>query len=677
MRNIFKLNWVIALLLIATAPSFAVQEGQIAPPPVELVDRFGVNLATGQVVQKLNTVAIGGDLGLSHHIQVNANHFVKTGGHGYMDAFAGGAKYVNVINTDGVFSSDAYGNVQLKTTGASMGTWVYLMRVFGPAGGYDFVVYKNGYIPNASSNPITSGYTYRPLGDSRHSLIQKTEGGKNYLVWTTPDGIKTRYDRGSSVVAHNGGRLVDVTYPNGFKVSVDFGGVVTNTGFMLKYQFVGSWPGALTWGANPFAISGINLADTYCPLSSTQSCDGTGWPTAKFGWPVGSPDVFYIPHSPQNRILKVNDQYGGITEYHYQTQNICMYSSLVGAPEAEDPVCAAKYLNGSDKWSPRLIGIKTANSSVLDFTYEYKNDGSIDSASPPTGTPGLHSFQWYWTLNTKEGRLSKAIKQDLSALYGKPSAVDSYGSAFYREVFGNRVEFPSDMPGKLLRVNWKTGGEFKFEQNSRNFLISHRPVSGALSGFLYDSRGNLEEIKTNGLAMQKAFYPTACSDTDFRFCNKPIWITDAKGNQTDYTYHAESGQVKTVTRPAVTINSVSVRPKTTYEYSSLYAYYKKNSNTVERADDPIWMLTREFLCRTSNATESGCSAGDLDKVETNYYYGPQDGTPNNLFLRGTSVTGEGSLGVLETRVTCYEYDKYGRKIAETRPKGTSSLTSCP
>ena len=39
---------------------------QLAPPAHQTVDSFGVNVASGQIAVSLDTVSIGGELGLSH-----------------------------------------------------------------------------------------------------------------------------------------------------------------------------------------------------------------------------------------------------------------------------------------------------------------------------------------------------------------------------------------------------------------------------------------------------------------------------------------------------------------------------------------------------------------------------------------------------------------------------------
>ncbi|MGH1558136.1 hypothetical protein ACRAWD_10700 [Caulobacter segnis] len=57
-------------------------------------------------------------------------------------------------------------------------------------------------------------------------------------------------------------------------------------------------------------------------------------------------------------------------------------------------------------------------------------------------------------------------------------------------------------------------------------------------------------------------------------CDKPDWIRDEKGNQTDFTYDlAHGGGVATVTRPAPTPGGI--RPQTRYTYGQVQAYFFK------------------------------------------------------------------------------------------------------
>lgn len=182
----------------------------------------------------------------------------------------------------------------------------------------------------------------------------------------------------------------------------------------------------------------------------------------------------------------------------------------------------------------------------------------------------------------------------------------------------------------------------------------------------YDARGNITEIKTtsSGLSdiIRTADFDLTCNNA--LKCNQPNYRIDGKGNQTDYTYHAQSGLVLTTTFPA---NDHGIRPQFRNTYEQKYAWYKNSSGASVRAITPVWLLTKISSCIKGAASGSGCALAN-DEVVTTYDYGSNSG-PNNLFLRGSSVTSQG-----QTRRTCFAYDNYGNRISGTSPK--ANLSSC-
>jgi YD repeat-containing protein len=143
-------------------------------------------------------------------------------------------------------------------------------------------------------------------------------------------------------------------------------------------------------------------------------------------------------------------------------------------------------------------------------------------------------------------------------------------------------------------------------------------------------------------------------------------VRDPKAKQTDYQYHPSNGQVTKITGPA---DDEGIRPQIRYYYAQRYAWLKASGGGYVQADTPVWVLTSEEYCRNSAASGDGCSDGPGDEVVTEYDYGPDTG-PNNLWLRGKTVTSEGV-----TLRTCYTYDAVGNRLTETTPN--ANLTACP
>ncbi|HYG48876.1 MAG TPA: hypothetical protein VD846_13165, partial [Allosphingosinicella sp.] len=166
-------------------------------------------------------------------------------------------------------------------------------------------------------------------------------------------------------------------------------------------------------------------------------------------------------------------------------------------------------------------------------------------------------------------------------------------------------------------------------------------------------------------SMSLAVQQGASCATFPKTCHKPVWRKDYRDNRTDYTHDPGHGGVLTETGPPVN----GVRPQKRYSYVERTAM---TAGSVA-AGRTIWLVERMAFCRAGNpnGSNTGCALGAADEVVTTYDYGPTTG-PNNLQLRGTAVTADGT-----TLRTCYGYDPLGRKISETSPMGTAGLAACP
>jgi YD repeat-containing protein len=215
------------------------------------------------------------------------------------------------------------------------------------------------------------------------------------------------------------------------------------------------------------------------------------------------------------------------------------------------------------------------------------------------------------------------------------------------------------------------GRTTKFEYDA--FYRISKTTSPDLSWwqYSYDDRGNrtsLTHYPVPGSALppqvtESSAYPASC--TNALTCNKPTSVTDAKGNQTDYTYSPDHGGVITKTGPAVN----GIRQETRYEYAQRYAWIKSASGTYVQAASPVWVLMATRTCRTTATVGNACAGGPGDEVVTAYDYGPDSG-PNNLLPHGVAVTADG-----QTLRNCYGYDRLGNRISETKP--AAGLTICP
>jgi RHS repeat-associated protein len=146
-----------------------------------------------------------------------------------------------------------------------------------------------------------------------------------------------------------------------------------------------------------------------------------------------------------------------------------------------------------------------------------------------------------------------------------------------------------------------------------------------------------------------------------KVCNRPDWIKDERGAQTDFTYDPVHGGVLTVTKPA---GPNGVRPQTRYTYGQFTPRYFQNG--VLTAAAPVWRLTQTSTCATmagaSGTTPAAC-AGKADETVTSYAYEPSNVANNVRLLSVTTRAGDNSLSA----TTSYAYDARGDVVTVDGP----------
>jgi YD repeat-containing protein len=149
-----------------------------------------------------------------------------------------------------------------------------------------------------------------------------------------------------------------------------------------------------------------------------------------------------------------------------------------------------------------------------------------------------------------------------------------------------------------------------------------------------------------------------------------------------YTYDPVHGGILTATSPAVIVNGAgaAIAPVKRYAYVQRYAWVGNGVGGYVHGGAQMWLLASEKICRSTatNLSTDSCAGGANDEIVTAYDYGPDSG-PNNLLLRGTTVTAvtpntSGTLASTTLR-SCYGYDAQGNKISETKPR--ANLSVCP
>lgn len=618
--------------LLTLALVGSVSAAVIERPKIELVDDFGVNMASGQVTHSLTVVSIGGPMGLSYRISIYANENWG-GSYGFASNFNGEAKVV------------------LLSTEVNYVPW-HVMRVSDDVETADFKVLVNGQVQNGFYNtPLP--YTYEPVGDARHSL----DVVGNTLEWTKPDGTVVTFSRGATY-AGSGGSLNRITYPNGRIIDLS-AGITTNTGYQLVPGFVldhrpfdkvdnpNLWnvpPASSSAGSgwsisNPKHMVALNTAIEHCaPATRPATCPLTHtWPTATFDWPAGMPRTLFIGDS----VVSVTRADGASTDFRYRAYDLA-YTQYGTVADGYTP---------GREFSPRLVGIRPAGATRETYTYDY-NNLFVFSGSP--------DGMWNRRVQTS-GVLKSATHIEKRAGYSMLQP--SFGGQDHRNHATNDADVtgvliqPKIIMGNTDMIGWADTreGRITFEHNhGRNFPREFDRVSRPLEKYSYDARGNLTKVEYqidgNFVTHIESQYPASCTAATRKTCNQAEWIADAKGNRTYYGYHPESGQVATITSPP---DRNGHRAETRYEYTPLSARYFNSSGT-RITGSPIWMKTAEKYCINSNYS-GACGAGD--EVVTRFEY-----NHDNLLMTGMTVTADGV-----TLRTCYQYDRFGNQIGKTTP----------
>lgn len=605
-----------------TLTSFVIAE-TLLPPKYSVIDRNSVNIASNQLSLSLNDISIGGAMGLSHTISSYGSNFVNLEGEfeGFKDNFSGGV--MKVLHTNG-----RPGNPNFR---------LYVMRVFDIDSAEDFLINADG--------------TYTALKDPRYTL---SAAPNNTFIYIKPDGTEVTFNRYGGT-EHPRGHMSQVKYPNGFIVKIHkstvgisspINSVTTNTGFQLKYiyephsrpleaskrsatnnpQIIAS---SINWSTRmPRYIKAINNAVEYCAASSSACSLSNNWPTTTYNWPDGMPRAMYIGDSE----FSVVDAEGRKTSYYHSAID--------------------EYVNGigfgpGQRYRPRIVQVKDSTADQVVMNYSYINVSSMTN------------YVFDQTLNIVESaRLNKAWIGDAAWNYQAAKSYDQTYNISNESIGYQAIEVQLNVD-YLVPTKIKTWDTTVIRYPSyKNEIISVTKIGGEnyRASYSYDSRGNIKKINYGDYFVE-AEYPASC--TNRKTCNQATWVSDANGNKTYYTYHADSGQVATVTSPA---NENGIKPQIRYSYTKRYAQYKINGSATSTSPDGIWLLNTESHCANSSYTGGSCQGGD--EVVTQYQYDTA-----NLQLIGKAVTADGV-----TLRTCYRYDIYGNQIGETQPN--AALSTC-
>jgi YD repeat-containing protein len=478
----------------------------------------------------------------------------------------------------------------------------------------------------ADSQTFFGGSSYKseyPVGSS----LSNTPDG---FLFTDKQGVKIEF-----------GKLqTKMTYPDGREIIYGNGVHKTNFGYALKFS-------GQSDETTTLIIQAINQSVDYCSENLSTICTGlTKQRMVKFSRLSPGTEAITDMEGGQTLIRGFNR----VAKMYRQTTNfvppdeLVFYLEGVTLPGSRSEDLTVTYKSIDQRYETHDdIWIKSIKKNGITANYSINRTqlGSGSALSPST----TYSLAIRATVNGQKLWESFAVKP--TSDFGRSRRV----LAYVIDPLGRRTWFAYNAAVEVGTIGSPSGLTEKNDFDTRNNVI----------------RSTMKPPAGNGGDLVTSYtYAADCARDTQATCNKPLTITDPKGNVTEFTYNSR-GQVLTQTLPAPSTGSS--RPQTRYTYTLRTAYIKDVNGAPTPAGPPISLLTKTSTC----SSQITC-LGERDEVITSYDYGPTSGL-NNLNLRGVSITAANEFGNMITNRTCYQYNYFGEKISETRP--AANLTSCP
>ncbi len=441
-------------------------------------------------------------------------------------------------------------------------------------------------------------------GDGAQSLA---DGGSFGLTYTDADGtVATFQNFGSdnwyvSSVTRPDGEVLTYTYVSGSNARQS---IVSSLGFMLHYDWTGTG-----LSARLQKITALNLAIDPCAPAAATCTYSRNWPALTMG--VSGLTASFIDSLNRTTVVTSrSNNTGGVQRPGGSTTTLTFGSS--SADLGVNIGRVVSLTNGQATWNYSYAWLDP-NATVRTL---------VTTATDPVG-------------NSEVVRAGSATG----------------GVSYYKNALNEVTTF--DLEG---------GG------NGIGRIKAVLPSSGGRTDYNYDTRNNLNAVvRTSSLGAEtitlSADFATTCAQA--KTCNKPNFVLDPRGAQTDYTYDPAHGGILTTTKPA---GDNGVRPQTRYTYAQFTPRYLQNG--VLTAAPAVWRLIKTSTCATmagevttGGVTTPAACAGTADETVITYAYDPSNVANNVRLLSVTTQAGDNSLSA----TTTFTYDALGNVVSTDGP----------
>ncbi|MEN9854879.1 MAG: hypothetical protein RLZZ157_5 [Pseudomonadota bacterium] len=355
------------------------------------------------------------------------------------------------------------------------------------------------------------------------SSVYKSEYPLGSFLENTLDGFLFT-DRQGVTIEFVGTRAKKVVYPDGREIVYDRKYHKTNFGYMIKFSDRQTVNG-------PTSFQAINQSIDYCLEISETPCIGL---TNQRSGSISR---------QSNGIVTITDPQGGQTLLRGYNWVAKMYhKTTVFTP--------------SDELRYYLEGVTLPGSSSEDLTIIYK---SIDQRYD------THDDVWISSIKKNGIKADYAITRTQLGGQSVPFPSTTYSLTINATIGGQKLWHsfavkPTSGFGRSRRVlayiDDPLGRRTGFVYNAAVEVSSVSAPNGLTTRNEYDSRNNIirsilrPPTGTGPDLITTYTYADVCTPNTRATCNKPLKVTDPKGNVTDYTYNSR-GQILTQTLPAL------------------------------------------------------------------------------------------------------------------------------
>jgi RHS repeat-associated protein len=322
----------------------------------------------------------------------------------------------------------------------------------------------------------------------------------------------------------------------------------------------------------------------------------------------------------------------------------------------------------------QMIWMQDADGNYTSFTTD--SSGHLLSATNPAA-PGAY---WFQNVYSGDGVIQQTDPLGKLWLYRRSSDASGNITAEIEDPLHNVTRY--SYRGSMTAPDWtETVMPTGTLRTNMTYDAKGRPQSvqtplGRTTTFAYDDRGNLTSSTVTPTAgtvtptpqLTTTYSFPACDAYNWKICNKPTSVTDARGRTTDYTYDPNHGGITTMLAPGNGTYGSRSLIRNTYGSFTRASGVEASSTAAPLPD--VTLLTASELCLSSNDT-AGYSCPASDSIVTAYNYEPSSYYGRTQHLPVSTTVDPAGIAATSAQ----KYDMAGNVVQTDGPRPDGDVSS--